>query len=212
MTKSLLIVFVKNITLGTVKTRLAHTIGDFGAYEVYKELVSLTEQTSNSVSCDKQVYFSTAIEDSLWPNAKKYLQKGDDLGERMYNAFKNGFDSGYERIVLIGSDLADLAEEDISKGLEQLQNNEVVFGPADDGGYYLIGLSSLRQDIFINKPWSQSYLLQETLSQLSKAKANVALLDYKNDIDTYNDLINSDFYKSNKQLQEKIKQLNAQIH
>lgn len=209
MTKSLLIVFVKNITIGKVKTRLAKTIGDFGASEVYKELISLTEEITDNVSCDKRVYFSNHLEDHLWSNATKHVQNGDNLGERMFNAFNDGFKAGYERIVLIGSDLADLSSKVITDGLEHLENNEVVFGPAEDGGYYLIGLSQLREDVFTNKPWSQPDLLKITLDELSINSASVGLLEMKNDIDTYEDLIKSEFYKSNYQLQEKIKLLNA---
>ena len=208
MNKSLVIVFVKNIKLGTVKTRLAKTIGDFGAFEVYSELVKITEKATEQLDIDKRIYFSNAIVDHQWKGEFKAVQHGADLGERMLNAFKDGFNEGYEKIVLIGSDLPDINSTHIKNGLDALTTNEVVFGPAEDGGYYLVGMSKLNPEIFTNKPWSQPNLLQLTLQELQSNQISVGTLDTLNDIDTYEDLIASDFYKSNLKLQEKIQQLN----
>ena len=208
MTDALVIVFVKNIKLGTVKTRLAKTIGDFGAFEVYSELVKITEKATEALDIDKRIYFSNAVVDTKWQNEFKTVQHGADLGERMLNAFKDGFESGYKRIVLIGSDLPDINSTHIKKGIEALTTSDVVFGPAEDGGYYLVGLSKMNTAIFTNKPWSQSNLLEQTLQELHNNKVTVSTLETLNDIDTYEDLIASDFYKSNKKLQEKIQQLN----
>lgn len=208
MTDALVIVFVKNIKLGTVKTRLAKTIGDYGAFEVYTELVKITEKATSELKVDKRIYFSNAIVDSQWQNNFKAVQNGVDLGERMLNAFKDGFKDGYKRVVLIGSDLPDISSKYIESGLQKLNDNKVVFGPAEDGGYYLIGLSELETCVFENKPWSQSDLLEVTLNELHQIGIKTGILDTLNDIDTYEDLIASDFYKSNQKLQEKIQQLN----
>jgi hypothetical protein len=208
MTNALVIVFVKNIKLGTVKTRLAKTIGDYGAFEVYTELVKITEKATIDLQIDKRIYFSDAVIENKWPNEFKTVQKGIDLGERMLNAFKDGFEDGYKNIVLIGSDLPDISTSHIENGLSALEENDVVFGPAEDGGYYLIGLSCLIPELFKNKPWSQSTLLKTTLQELHNLNVSVSTLETLNDIDTYEDLIASDFYKNNQKLQEKIQQLN----
>lgn len=208
MTDALVIVFVKNIKLGTVKTRLAKTIGDYGAFEVYSELVKITEKATTDLQIDKRIYFSDAIIENKWPNEFKTVQNGSDLGERMLNAFKDGFESGYKKIVLIGSDLPDINTSHIESGLKALEKSDVVFGPAEDGGYYLIGLKYLISEIFKNKPWSQSHLLKTTLQELHNLNVSVSTLETLNDIDTYEDLIASGFYKSNQKLQEKIQQLN----
>lgn len=209
MTKELVIVFVKNIKLGTVKTRLAKTIGDMGAFEVYKELVKLTEKATAKVKADKRIYFSDVIVDDTWQGFDKFVQKGGDLGVRMKNAFAKGFDDGYERIVLIGSDLPDITAAHISDGLKALEKSNTVFGPAVDGGYYLIGLSKLYHCVFENKPWSNANLFEETVQELNKKAITFSTLDTLNDIDTYEDLMASSLYKSNVKLQEKIKQLHA---
>jgi rSAM/selenodomain-associated transferase 1 len=207
MNKELVIVFVKNIKLGKVKTRLAKTIGNQGAFDIYSELVKVTENATENLDCDKHIYFSETVVETQWINTYKTVQSGVDLGERMKNAFKNGFNAGYERIVLIGSDLPDINNTHIEAGLHKLKNHDIVFGPAEDGGYYLIGLSKMNTSVFENKPWSQDNLLEETLSELKENRVTFSTLETLNDIDTFEDLIASKFYQSNKVLQSKIKQL-----
>ena len=166
MTKELVIVFVKNITLGKVKTRLAKTVGDEAAFTVYSALVDVTERATSQLNTDKRIYFSDAIVDSKWPLEYKNVQQGKDLGERMKNAIAQGFADGYQNIILIGSDLPTISNDIITYGFESLKDNEVVFGPAQDGGYYLIGLTKMQHCIFENKPWSTNKLLDLTLEEL----------------------------------------------
>jgi len=210
MSKELLIVFVKNIKLGKVKTRLANTIGDQGAFDIYKELFKITETITTNMALEKRIYFSDAVIDYKWPNTFKTTQQGVDLGERMKNAFSDGFNDGYDKIVLIGSDLPEISEEIISNGFKELQQNELVFGPADDGGYYLIGLSKMNATPFENKPWSQSHLLKTTLAELKANNTKYSLLQNLNDIDTFEDLIASNFYKKNPHIQKMTKQIISQ--
>jgi len=208
MTKELIIVFVKNIKLGKVKTRLAKTIGNQGAYEVYSELVKVTEFATKNIATDKRIYFSDAIIDSKWIGDYKAVQQGESLGDRMKNAFIDGFKDGYQRIVLIGSDLPDIKSEHLENGLKALETNDVVFGPAEDGGYYLIGLSKMHEFVFNKKPWSKTNLLEITLKELKQNNISFGLLEPLNDIDTFGDLESSTFYKSNIKLQQRIQQLN----
>jgi len=207
MSKELLIVFVKNIKLGKVKTRLAKTIGDRGAFEIYKELFKITEDITTNLSVEKRIYFSDIVIDDKWPNTYKTIQKGVDLGERMKNAFLDGFKDGYEKIILIGSDLPEISEDIILEGFHKLKQNDLVFGPADDGGYYLIGQSKMNTAPFENKPWSQSNLLKTTLAELTTNKLTFSLLQNLNDIDTFEDLIASNFYKKNQHIQLMTKQI-----
>ena len=209
MNKELVIVFVKNMTLGHVKTRLAKSIGNELAFEVYKALVNVTENATKKLNTPLRIYFSETIDDSIWEGTYKAVQKGSNLGERMKNAFQKAFDDGYERIVLIGSDLPDINVSHLKKGLKALTHSKVVFGPAEDGGYYLIGLSEMNTKVFNNKSWSQSHLLAETISELKQNNTTYSTLEVLNDIDTIDDLVSSDFYKNNKVLQYKIKELNA---
>ncbi|MDO5969746.1 TIGR04282 family arsenosugar biosynthesis glycosyltransferase [Flavivirga aquimarina] len=207
MNKELVIVFVKNIKLGKVKTRLAKTIGNQGAFDVYSELVKVTEEATQNLQADKRIYFSDAVVNTKWINDYKTIQEGENLGERMKNAFIKGFEDGYERIVLIGSDLPDISSDHIENGLEALKNNNVVFGPAVDGGYYLVGMTKTYHAIFDNKPWSESHLLEVTLKELDEKNISYTLLETLNDIDTFEDLENSSFYQLNEALQLKVKSL-----
>ncbi len=200
--KNLLIIFVKNLIHGKVKTRLAKTIGDQAALDIYKELISITESETEKLDLTRHIYYSQEIENSLWKNDLKFLQNGEDLGEKMQNAFQNGFDQGYENIIIIGSDLPNISKEIIETGFEKLKDNDLVFGPADDGGYYLLGMSQMTHSVFENKPWSQSSLLKLTLQELNGQERSYSLLETLNDIDTYEDLIHSDFYKNNQRTQE----------
>ena len=187
--KKLLVVFVKNILLGKVKTRLAAAIGDFGAFEVYKELVAITEsETTRLEDITIHIYFSDQVIESKWPNCEKFVQIGDNLGDRMLQAFEQGFSSGFTQIIGVGSDLPDLNSDVISEGFNALLDKDTVFGPAADGGYYLLGMNQLHESIFKNKTWSTSSLLGETTLELEEKGITYSLLNELNDIDTIEDL------------------------
>lgn len=205
MSKELIIVFVKNAQLGKVKTRLAKTIGNKNALFIYNTLVGITKNAINNLNISKRIYFSETIENNTWPNTEAYVQSGNNLGQRMQNAFTEAFADGYERVVLIGSDLPDINKNLIQNALTKLENNTCVFGPAADGGYYLIGLSKMTPSVFKNKPWSQPNLLQETTTELQENNITFSTLETLNDIDTFDDLKASTFYKLNVELQEKLK-------
>jgi rSAM/selenodomain-associated transferase 1 len=205
MKKRLLIVFVKNKILGQVKTRLAKSIGDNAALIVYQELLAITKDETSKVNADKAVYYSDDIDTDTWENFDQQIQFGVDLGAKMRQAFMEGFEKDYQSIVLIGSDLPDISSEIIQKAFDALEKSHIVFGPAADGGYYLIGLNQMYEKIFKNKPWSQPQLLKITTAELKKNLIPFSLLETLNDIDNYEDLITSNFYKNNLELQEKIK-------
>jgi rSAM/selenodomain-associated transferase 1 len=194
MSKTLLIVFVKNNIIGKVKTRLAKTVGDNKAFEVYKQLIDITEECSLKVDSDKHIYFSEKVITSKWVDELKFVQQGNSLGDRMSNAFENGFKQGYEKVILIGSDLPDISPSIIQEAFDKLEKSEVVFGPAEDGGYYLIGMKKPRKFIFENKPWSETELLKLTLEELGKQDVSYSFLQTLNDIDTFEDLKSSKLY------------------
>lgn len=190
MHKNLLLIFTRNPELGKAKTRLAKTVGDETALEIYKFLLQKTRDLSSKVMSDKAVYYSVKIrENDIWDSSiyQKHQQFGEDLGIRMLNAFKNGFESGYQKVLIIGSDLYDLSSENIEKAFDELDDNDVVIGPAEDGGYYLLGMNTLQQKVFRNKHWGTESVRKDTLTDLIDKK--VKLLEYKNDIDVYEDII-----------------------
>jgi rSAM/selenodomain-associated transferase 1 len=196
--KQLLIVFTKNAQLGKVKTRLAATIGDDEALHAHKLLVEKTTIQLSSILSDKVVYYSDHIEDGDIFSVNgfhKHVQVGKDLGQRMHNAFSEEFKQGYSSIVIIGTDCPDLEEENVTQAFELLKSNELVLGPALDGGYYLIGLSSPREELFSGIEWSTSSVFKKTIEIAELAQMSVGILPTKRDIDTFDDLKSSDFGK-----------------
>jgi rSAM/selenodomain-associated transferase 1 len=188
--KNLLLIFTRNPELGKAKTRLAKTVGDETALEIYKFLLERTRDISSKVNADKAVYYSVKIrKNDIWnPEIyQKHQQFGEDLGIRMLNAFKNGFEAGYKKVMIIGSDLYDLSEKNIEKAFVALNQNDVVIGPAEDGGYYLLGMNSLQENVFKNKEWGTASVRKDTLKDLSDKKVKV--LAFKNDIDIYEDIL-----------------------
>lgn len=190
MHKNLLLIFTRNPELGKVKTRLAKSIGNETALEIYKFLLQKTRDVSSKVNADKAVYYSLKIrKNDIWDveNFQKHQQIGEDLGVRMQHAFQNGFDAGYEKIIIIGSDLYDLSSTEIDSAFHQLDKNDVVIGPAKDGGYYLLGMKKLHPEVFKNKEWGTETVRKDTLANLIDQQ--VKLLALKNDIDVYEDIL-----------------------
>ena len=178
MSKNLLLIFTRNPELGKAKTRLAKSVGEETALEIYKFLLKKTKEVSLKVNADKAVYYSVKVRNNdIWDDIifQKHQQIGEDLGIRMLNAFKNGFDVGYEKVMIIGSDLYDLTPKIVNNAFEKLNENNVVIGPAEDGGFYLLGLNSLQEDIFKNKEWGTETVRKDTLADLENQKVWVKL-------------------------------------
>lgn len=193
----LLLIFTRNPKLGKCKTRLAATIGDQAALDVYMILLRHTVEITKDLNCTKEVHYTEEpSSNDLWDKMtySKHLQNGKDLGERMYNAFKSGFQKGYQKIVIIGSDIYDLNSETIEEAFAKLEGADYVIGPAKDGGYYLLGMKSMNKELFFNKKWGTNNVLEETLNSLGNK--NVELLQTKNDIDVYEDLKDVDIFET----------------
>lgn len=167
---------------------MAKTIGDVAATEVYKVLLRHTALITEPLDVIKEVHFSDFVEeDDLFSDQFiKKVQSGKDLGEKMKNAFAKGFQHGFQHIIIIGSDLLDITTQDIEEAFNALETYDYVLGPAEDGGYYLLGMNKLNSTLFENKDWSSNTVLQDTLIDLKNK--HIALMDERNDIDTYEDL------------------------
>lgn len=187
--ENLVIVFAKNPEPGKCKTRLAKNIGDEKALEVYKNLIRHTAKTIGNVSASRAVFYSEEIQNrDLWDDNlfQKQVQTEGHLGEKMQAAFAWGFAQGYAKICIVGSDLPELETSDIDKAFQKLEQNDLVFGPANDGGYYLMGMSGFHKNAFLEKAWSTETVLQKTLEDLKGL--SIAFLETKTDIDTLEDL------------------------
>lgn len=174
-----------------MKTRLAKDIGDLAALQVYEFLLDHTRRITQELPVKKWVYYSDFIpSEDIWEEKSfvKKIQKGKDLGERMHNAFAEVFAEGFEKIIIIGSDIFELSTEDILAAFQELEVNTYVIGPALDGGYYLLGMTSLTPGLFQNKAWSTPRVLEDTLTDLEGEK--IAILEVRNDVDTLEDILN----------------------
>lgn len=194
--KKALIIFVKNPEIGKVKTRLATSIGDASALEVYKFLLHHTMAITKDLKVDKYVFYSGNIQrNDIWnPEVfRKKLQKGNDLGEKMDAAFTEIFEMGYQMAVIVGSDMLDLESADLKAAFDTLEKHQTVIGPAVDGGYYLLGMKEPNPKIFKNKTWSTSTVLEETLMDLEGT--DYLLLHERNDIDTFEDIQNEKVFQ-----------------
>lgn len=189
MAKNLLLILTRNPELGKCKTRLAAHVGDRAALDIYGFLLGHTRAITQGLPMEKWVLYSEEIwEKDIWDPAiyHKKLQWGDDLGQRMENAFREGFLSGFGNIVIIGSDLYDLSQEDLETAFSLLEQHDHVVGPAEDGGYYLLGMKALKTELFQGKVWSSETVLADTLADLEGKK--VALLPKRNDVDHFEDI------------------------
>jgi len=187
--KNLLLIFTRNPELGKCKTRLAATVGNENALEIYKFLLHHTVAITKDLKVAKQVYYSESIcEQDIWNNDiyHKKEQQGSDLGLRMEKAFRDGFKEGFDKIIIIGSDMYDLSKTDIENAFLQLDEADFVIGPAEDGGYYLLGMKQLEAALFIDKKWGTATVLKDTLKNVVHKKTR--LLATRNDIDVYEDI------------------------
>ncbi len=191
MSPALLILFIRNSIPGKVKTRLAQTIGNDKALDVYIRMLEHIRIETGLLPSDKAVYYSDFIEtDDIFDAASydKFLQMGSDQGEKMYNAFSDGFSRGYKKVVIVCSDCFELSHTHILEAFEALNDVPVVLGPTDEGGYYLLGADRFLPLLFKNKDWGQENVFLDSLIDLKKYKLGFRILETLSDLETFDDL------------------------
>lgn len=185
-----LIIFVKNAELGKVKTRLAKTVGNQKALEIYQQLLAFTRDVTRKIPVEKQVWYSSYLEqcDPVFSNgySAKVQAKGD-LGDKMKEAFSQAFEGGSERVVIIGSDCAELDGALIKEAFEKLQTNDVVIGPAQDGGYYLLGMNGFYSELFDDIEWSTNSVFTQTRNKVDQMQLACFELKVLSDVDNAED-------------------------
>ena len=192
--KDAVIIFVRNPELGKVKTRLAATVGDEEALNIYALLLNHTMQEAGKVAADKFVYYHQQITiDDIWNVNEFYkkLQTGESLGDKMKAAFDEIFKLGYNKIMIIGSDCLQLNSTIINAGFGLLDEHDTVIGPAKDGGYYLLGMKKNYGFLFDNKTWSTESVFDESMKDMQQHHLSTGLLPLLTDVDTEADWIES---------------------
>jgi rSAM/selenodomain-associated transferase 1 len=163
------------------------------AADIYKKMAeSIIEKCSDEkydTLCFIEPY-DVPLFKSWLGDRKFYPQSDSDLGMRMYNAFESAFDMGYNQVVLTGSDIPGLSGDNIKSALKSLEDYDTVIGPAEDGGYYLIGFNveTLIKDVFIDISWSTEKVLSQTINVFDKIKYNTKIIDKLPDLDNIDDM------------------------
>ncbi len=191
-----IIVFTRYPEPGMVKTRLAPILGKQGAAalqqlmseHIIKRVRDL--QRRRHVTLEVRYLGGSLIEMSRWlgHDIEYREQRGSDLGERMTLAFQDAFAQGSTRVLLIGSDCPGISCSLLAQGLDALLHHDVVFGPAVDGGYYLVGMKQSHPSLFSGLTWGTSDVLQQTLDIARSMNLSAFALTKLSDVDRPEDL------------------------
>lgn len=190
-----ILLFVKAPVEGFVKTRLADHIGKRNALLLYRAMVSDILAAIKHADCDLRIFYhpekySHLVRGWLGSDYRILLQDGADLGMRMFNALSRTAAAGFDKILLVGSDIPALTKIITDNAFTALNTHHAVIGPAMDGGYYLIGFSQshIIKEAFTDIAWSSHDVLEKTLKRLWENDKTVHTLEPLRDIDTLEDL------------------------
>jgi rSAM/selenodomain-associated transferase 1 len=181
---------------GLTKTRLIPVLGAAGAAQLQRCMTELLVERLQAI-CDRaSLTFEVHFADGSFAQMRHWLghdlrlkpQSAGNLGERLWGAFQQGFQESEQPILMVGSDCPGLDEGHITQAVTALHDHDLVLGPAEDGGYYLIGLQQPHPCLFENISWGHSCVLAETIAIASAQGLSVALLDPLGDIDRPEDL------------------------
>jgi len=194
--RAVLIIFAKAPEAGKVKTRLIAGIGRRRATSLYKDMLTKTLNTARKagfseihvcVSGNTGNEYFTRLKSRHY--VKLYKQRGKDLGQRMSNALDTAL-RRFPYAVLIGSDCPSLSSSDLKLATDYLENKtDVVLGPADDGGYYLIGLRKNNPRLFSGIEWGKETVFTDTCSYIKALNWRVRFLSMRWDVDLTVDLL-----------------------
>lgn len=188
-----LILFARVPIKGAVKTRLHPALDHATIFDLYTHFLHDSIDkicVVKNIDCfiggypPERLFFFDSIAASR--NIRIFAQKGEDLGDKMRNAFADRFEEQYEKVAIIGSDSPSLPVEYIETAFRS--EKDVVLGPSTDCGYYLIGMNRKIPEIFNGVTWGSDKVLVETLEKLKTAKAGLELLPIWYDVDCVDDL------------------------
>jgi uncharacterized protein len=190
---SQLIIFTRYPIPGQAKTRLIPALGAAGAAQLQRRMTQRTIATAQQTQYPIQIQFCGGSLEELrsWLGADLAYepQAEGDLGDRMDRAFAQGFAAGCDRVVTIGTDCPSIDRSLIDTAFAALEFQDLVLGPAADGGYYLIGLRRRIPELFQSIDWSTDRVLIQTLAIAQKHGITYHLLPELTDIDRPEDLV-----------------------
>jgi rSAM/selenodomain-associated transferase 1 len=198
MPDAALVIMARYPQVGTTKTRLGRIIGDEEAVRLYRAFISDLAQRFAGWTCDLHWAYTPAEVDyqsfmatlapSLIQHMRSFPQQGADLGARLQHVFRWTYERGYQRTIVISSDSPHLSLDTVMRAREALDQADVVLGPADDGGYYLIAMRR-PHDVFRDIPMSTSLVMQMTIELAHRQHLRVYTLEQLLDVDELPDLL-----------------------
>jgi uncharacterized protein len=196
ISKQHLIIFTRYPEAGKTKTRLIPALGSFGAANLQRQMTEYTifqvKELQKEIAISFEVRFaggnSQLMEEWLGSDLIYQSQGDGDLGSRMMRSLFSSFESGAEKVVIIGTDCPGVNTQVIATAFEHLHTFDMVLGPAIDGGYYLIGLRLSVPELFTNIDWGTAQVFQQTIDIADKLNLSRVYLPYLADIDRPEDL------------------------
>jgi rSAM/selenodomain-associated transferase 1 len=183
------LVFARTPRPGAVKTRLTSHLTPEQACALHIAMIEDTAELARRFPGRRRLLFSEEI---VWldlpPGFEVGRQADGDLGERLVKALADGFADGAHKIVVLGSDSPHLPPARLRKALEALDQVDMVLGPAEDGGYYLVGVRRFSPEIFHGVEWGGPRACAQTRAAAERAGFTVAALDLFYDLDEWQDL------------------------
>ncbi|MBG9375530.1 DUF2064 domain-containing protein [Panacibacter sp. DH6] len=184
--KAALIILVHDPIICRVKTGSIDMITNQENSLIRRQLLQHTRRITSELNADKFLFLkANADNDDVWlkGNYIKRLQRGRGRGEIITNAFETVFSMGYTRVVMIGSDSIESETIHIIQAFNNLNTYDVVVSPVEDKAYYLLGLKKFQPQLFKNKMWNTSLLLQQTLHTIDELKLTYHLQQVINDVE-----------------------------
>jgi len=198
MPDTALVVMTRFPEAGTTKTRLARTIGDEEAVRLYQAFLTDLAWKFAGQTCDLHwaytpvevdyLSFIATLAPSLIQHMHSFPQQGADLGARLHHVFRWTYDRGYQHTIVIASDSPQISLKIVTLAQKALDKADVVLGPADDGGYYLIAMRR-PHDVFRDIPMSTNIVAQKTIELAQSQGLKVHTLENLLDIDELPDLL-----------------------
>lgn len=191
-----LIIFTRYPEPGRTKTRLIPALGAAGAADLHRRMTEQALATARQFAARQAVALevrysggdAALMQQWLGANLRLRAQSNGDLGARMRDAFDEAFQQGGERVVIIGTDCPGITSTTLASAFAALLQNDLVLGPASDGGYYLIGLSRAIPQLFDGILWGTDSVLRHTLQIAEAADWRYGLLEWLDDVDRPEDL------------------------
>jgi len=156
--------------------------------ENLKQLLAHTKNITIDLPVSKSIYYTPEInQNDLWNGPyQKLLQTDGDLGNKIKSALSQQFHS-FDKVCVIGSDCLELSQEILESAFKVLDKYDIVIGPANDGGYYLIGMKQIHHTLFEDMTWSTDHVFSDTINRAKNAGLSYSSLPTLTDIDTEED-------------------------